>query len=53
MRSLGLKTGVFLTIMVVEDVGVADSDHALPAGGIGDAVGAVDNLATAVRQVLA
>jgi hypothetical protein len=42
-----------LTIMIVEHVGLADADHTLAAGGIGFAIRAVDNAATAVDEVLA
>lgn len=38
--------------MVVEHVGLADADNALAAGGIGLAIGAVDDGAAAVDEVL-
>lgn len=45
--------GGLLTIVVVENVGVADSDHALPAWGVGLSIGAVDEFAAAVCQIFA
>lgn len=39
--------------MVVKDVGVANSNHALPAGGVGFTIGAVDNFAATICQVFA